>query len=269
MVYRSVSSTNEYERKSILQQQSQELQSRRKENKATRTSNSKNIFLFVGILATAAIIGMLPVSSAISAHADSGMPSAILYYGPMDSSATSRIASAHPSLAIINTDSDGITADGIRQLHDAGTKIIGYMTIGYEGVSLSDAISHAKSILENGADGIFVDNTNPSGDSYMSQLYSAAKDNGGIVISNPGMTAIDKSIMSTCDIVSFEHQWRSAGQISWLHEYSPDRYLGLNSNDGSGVGDPAQNLADAHSMGIAYQYSTPEFTILPSWIDIY
>lgn len=269
MVYRSVSSKNEYQRKNILQQQSQKLQNRRQENSITRTTNSKNIFTLAGILATIAVLGTLPISSALSASAEPQMPSAILYYGPMDSSATGRIASVHPSIAILNTDTDGITADGIRQLHDAGTKIIGYMTIGYEGVSLSDAISHAKSILSNGADGIFVDNTNPSGDSYMSQLYSAAKDSGGMVISNPGTASLDESIMSTCDIVSFEHQWTSAEGISWLHNYGPSRYLGLSSNDGYGVGDPSQNLADAHRIGIAYQYSTPQFTILPDWIGIY
>ncbi len=275
MVYRIVSSTGNYEPKNISQHPQQARKLRYNDNNNKYKNNNitpskiGNGSLLAGILIAAAFFVITSNSGTTLVYADSGMSSAILYYGPMDSSAVGRIASVHPSIAIINSDTSGISSSGVSQLHSAGTKIIGYMSIGYNGVPLSDAISHAKSILGSGADGVFVDNSNPSGDSYLSQLYSAVKGSGGIVICNPGMVYLDESVMSTCDIVSFEHQWRSAGQISWLHNYPATRYLGLNSNGGSGVGDPSQNLADAHSMGISYQYSTTEFTTLPDWIGIY
>ncbi len=204
----------------------------------------------------------------IGAFADPAYPSMILYYGPADQATLTKIASVHPTMAILDINSDGITTAGINQLHSAGTKVIGYMSVGYEGVPISTAISEANKIAGI-ADGVFVDNSNPSSDSYQSQLYSDLKGQGKTVICNPGMVYVDRSLMSVCDILSFEHEWSQAGQIPWLKQYPPDRYMGLSSDAGSGVGDPNQNLALAHSIGIAYQYSTPAFTVLPDWVGIY
>lgn len=198
----------------------------------------------------------------------------VLYYGVMDSSSLVSILKTHPTFVVMNM-SDDTTIDPLPILHENGIKAIGAFGINYEKVSLDTALGKADEFLKKGADGIFIDESPPQGSAYLASLYKEIKSHGNdkIVICNPGMIYIKESLMSSCDILSLEHEWRSADSIPWFHKYPSSRYMGFNSDFGSRVGgatgDAQKNLMDAHTIGVQYQYTSHDFISIPPWIRIY
>jgi spherulation-specific family 4 protein len=199
----------------------------------------------------------------------------VLYYGIVDSSSLVKLIQTHPSFAILNT-TDGQSNDAIAELHKNGIKVMGALGIDYNKVSQEKAISDIDNYIgKYKVDGVFIDQVNPSADSYLSRLHDEIKSYGKdkTVICNPGMTYIKENLMKYCDILSFEHEWRNASSLDWFNNYAASRYMGFNSIAGAvvggAVGDPQKNLADAHSMGIQYQYTAENFFTLPGWLYLY
>jgi hypothetical protein len=192
----------------------------------------------------------------------------------MDSSSLVSILKTHPTFVVMNTSGD-TTTDPLPILHENGIKVIGALGINYEKVNLDVALNKADEFLKKGVDGIFVDESPPHSSDYLASLYNNIKSYGNdkIVICNPGMIYIEESLMSNCDILSFEHEWRSADSIPWFHKYPASRYMGFNSDFGSRVGgatgDAQKNLMDAHAIGVQYQYTSHDFITIPPWIGIY
>src|SRR5918911_1022771 len=199
----------------------------------------------------------------------------VLYYGIVDSSSLVKILEVHPSFVILNVTA-GQSSDAIAELHKKGIKAVGSLGINYGKVDLKQAIADVDNfIAKYEVDGIFIDQVNPSADQYLDEIHDQIKRYGEdkMAICNPGMVFIKENLMRDCDILSFEHEWRMAGSIEWFNNFPASRYMGFNSNAGAkvggAVGDPTKNLADAHNMGIQYQYTTYDFTMLPSWLDLY
>lgn len=199
----------------------------------------------------------------------------VLYYGIADSSSLVKLIQTHPSFVIMNT-TDGQSNDAIAELHKNGIKVMGALGIDYNKVSLEKLIRDIDDYIgKYNVDGVFIDQVNPSADSYLSRLHDEIKKYGEdkTVICNPGMTYIKEDLMKYCDILSFEHEWRNAGSLDWFNNYPASRYMGFNSIAGAvvggAVGDPQKNLADAHNMGIQYQYTADNFFTLPGWLYLY
>ncbi len=199
----------------------------------------------------------------------------ILYYGIIDSSSLVKLIQTHPSFIIMNA-TNGQANDAIAELHKNGIKVMGAIGINYDKLPLERAIANVDDFIgKYHVDGIFIDEVNPSTDSYLSRLHDEIKSYGEdkIVICNPGMTDIKENLMKDCNIMSFEHEWRNAGSLDWFNNYPASRYMGFNSIAGAvvggAVGDPQKNLADAHNMGIQYQYTAETFFTLPKWLYLY
>ena len=232
------------------------------------------------LLVPTAFVGLPGTTQAITnafaqqTTSSSNSSSFILYYGLTDSSSLSRILAAHPSFVILNV-TGTYANDAIAELHKNGIRAIGSVGVNYENMTIQSAISQTQKELQAGADGIFVDQTQSHSDGYLTQLHSAIKSYGSdkTVICNPGMIHVNENLTSTCDIISFEHEWPAATSLSWLSKYGPERFMGFNSDAGAKVGQPIgdaqKNLQVAHGMGIQYQYTTHDFVSLPPWLNLY
>jgi len=197
-----------------------------------------------------------------------------------------RIIAAQPEFVV----SPYHTSDGrinlsprvIGRLHEAGVKILAYVTTANGNRDLGDVLREIRIGLEADTDGIFLDEVSMLQSdrqvNYFREIYYDVKSFGSdrIVITNPGSILVNEKVMAVSDIVSFEHQWRLAPHIDWFSRYPATRFMGISSNDIEDVmgyrvdgNVAARDTIEAWQRGIGYHYSTNTYTTLAPWFEEY
>jgi len=130
------------------------------------------------------------------------------------------------------------------------------------------------------SDGVFLDEVSAmqtdSDVDYYSKLHELAKKCNLEVICNPGMVALHRKIMETCEILCLEHQWMYIGRIPWRNNYPSSRFMGVStpqiqddvfcSIDEKSAVNAAKVAAE---LGIGYHYSATALTDLDPWYEGY
>jgi hypothetical protein len=197
-----------------------------------------------------------------------------------------RIIAARPEFVIspyhTSTGQVNLKPEVVNRFHAAGIKVLVYVATGNGDRDLDGVLQEMKTGLDNGADGVFLDevatlHSDWQVDHYR-EIYDHAKSFGAerMVIANPGTILVNEKVMSVSDILSFEHQWRLAPHIDWFSKYPATRFMGISSNDianvmGYGVDEEsaARDTIEAWQGGIGYHFSTSKYTALEPWFEEY
>jgi hypothetical protein len=204
----------------------------------------------------------------------------VLYYGGFDSRVAEAILAVKPTLLVTNYEAIG--SEIRRDFAMNNISVIAYLPIHWTDRSLDLTLDRAQSLLEAGADGIFVDEaTTVSTDWeywYHGRIYETVKefDEDALVIINPGTGAISERAMEVSDVICFEHEWRYIANLSWASDYPGWRFMGISSNEfvkvmgyHVGASSARDDLDEARSLNIAYHYSADHYIWLPPWLDVY
>jgi hypothetical protein len=204
----------------------------------------------------------------------------VLYYGGFDSRVAEAILAVKPTLLITNYES--ISSELREDFARNNISVIAYLPIHWTDRSLDSTLEQARSLLDSGADGIFVDEaTTVSSDWdywYHGKIYEAVKefDENAVVIINPGTGSVSERAMEVSDIICFEHEWRDIANLGWASDYPGWRFMGISSNEfvkvmgyHVGAGTARDDLDEARSLNIAYHYSADHYIWLPPWLDAY
>lgn len=204
----------------------------------------------------------------------------VLYYGAFTDEIAAHILSVKPTLLITNY--YAMNADIRSEFGKNNVSIIAYVPIQWTQRDLGSALTEIDQLLKDGADGIFVDEASTVSNEwelwYQYQIYDAVKriDDEKIVVINPGTTSLSEDAMLVADIICFEHEWRNIKNVEWMSRYPGWRYMGISSNEfvkvmGYHVNEQTakQDLDEARSLNIAYQYSADHYIWLPPWLDVY
>jgi hypothetical protein len=204
----------------------------------------------------------------------------VLYYGGFDSKVSNAILSVEPTLLITNY--DAISPEMRNEFAKNNVTVVAYLPIHWTDRPIDAVLQEARSLLEDGADGLFIDEAASVSTDwefwYHGRIYETAKefDEDAVVIINPGSGSIAERSMQVADIICFEHEWRDIASLSWASDYPGWRFMGISSNEfvrvmGYHVGaDSARDdLDEARSLNIAYHYSADHYIWLPSWLDVY
>ena len=197
-----------------------------------------------------------------------------------------RIIVARPEFVIspyhTSTGQVNLKPEVVDRFHAAGIKVVVYIATGNGGRDLGGVMEEMKTGLDNGADGVFLDEVATLHSDwqvdYYREIYDYAKSFGSerLVIANPGTILVNEKVMSVSDILSFEHQWRLASHLDWFSDYPATRFMGISSNDitnvmGYTVGEEvgARDTIEAWQGGIGYHFSTNKYTALEPWFEDY
>jgi len=166
-----------------------------------------------------------------------------------------------------------------------GTLIYAYVatTYGNRDIALvkAEALEY---ITGGGVDGIFFDEAynfmegpNNHHLTYYQSLYSWMQEQGRQTILNVGIGQPGERAMTATDILMVEHDWRNLYQNNtWFHNYSPERFMGISSNEAAGFfpytvdeTTAIRDTKEAWAHNVAWHYSTDLYTTLPSWFSTY
>ena len=187
------------------------------------------------------------------------------------------ISPFHTSIGRVN-----LSSEVIEKFHENDVKVLAYVATGQGRRELEGVLGEIKTGLDNGADGVMLDEVamlhrNWQVD-YYKEIYDYTKSFGSerLVIANPGTIMVNEKVMSVSDIVSFEHQWRLASQLDWFLKYPASRYLGISSNDISDVmgykvdeESSTRDTIEAWQGRIGYHFSTDTYITLAPWLEKY
>lgn len=175
-----------------------------------------------------------------------------------------------------------LTPQVISKFSDNGIGILTYIATGNAGRDLDSVMGEIRTGIEAGAAGVMLDEVatlhNRWEVDYYEKIYEYVKSFGAekVVVANPGSIMVNESVMSVSDILCFEHQWRLASALDWFSNYPAERFMGISSNDITGVmgygvdGEVAlRDTVESWQNGIGYHYSTDTYTRLPSWFEDY
>lgn len=197
-----------------------------------------------------------------------------------------RIIVARPEFVIspyhTSTGQVNLKPEVVDRFHGAGIKVLAYIATGNGNRDLHDVLEEIKTGLDNGADGVFLDevatlHSDWQVDHYR-KIYDHAKSFGSerMVIANPGTILVNEKVMSVSDILSFEHHWRLASHLDWFSKYPATRFMGISSNDIANVMGyrvdeeaAARDTIEAWQDGIGYHFSTNKYTALEPWFEEY
>ncbi|MCI0565490.1 MAG: spherulation-specific family 4 protein, partial [Nitrososphaera sp.] len=204
----------------------------------------------------------------------------VLYYGGFTDQVTEAILAVKPTLLVTNY--YAIDPDARREFANNNVSIIAYVPIHWTQRELGSAIEEIERLLDDGADGIFVDEAGTITSDwelwYHGQIFDAVKrfDEDRIVVINPGTASISEDAMLVADIICFEHEWRDIKGLSWSSEYPGWRFMAISSNEfvkvmGYHVNEKSakEDLEQARHLNIAYHYSADHYIWLPPWLDVY
>jgi hypothetical protein len=204
----------------------------------------------------------------------------ILYYGSFTDQITSHILSASPTLLITNY--YAMNSDIRSDFGRNNVSIIAYVPIQWTQRDLGSALAEINQLLDDGADGIFIDEASTVSNDwelwYHYQLFDAVKRAGDekIVVINPGTVSLSEDAMLVSDIICFEHDWRNIKNVEWMSNYPGWRFMAISSNEFVNVmgyhvnaQTARQDLDEARLLNIAYQYSADHYIWLPPWLDVY
>jgi hypothetical protein len=204
----------------------------------------------------------------------------VLYYGGFDSRVRDAILAVEPTLLVTNY--DAVSPEMRNEFAKNNITVIAYLPIHWTDTPIDVTLEKARSLLEDGADGLFIDEAATVSTDwefwYHGRIYETAKefDKDAVVIINPGSASIAERAMQVADIICFEHEWRDIAQLNWASDYPGWRFMGISSNEfvkvmGYHVGDGSarDDLEEARSLNIAYHYSADHYIWLPPWLDVY
>jgi hypothetical protein len=197
-----------------------------------------------------------------------------------------RIIAVRPEFVIspylTSTGQVNLTPEVMDRFHGAGAKVLVYVATGNGDKELEDVLKEIKTGLDNGADGVMLDEVAMLHSDWQvnhyKKIYDYTKSFGSekVVIANPGSILVNEKVMLVSDIVSFEHQWRLASHIDWFSKYPATRFMGISSNDianvmGYRVDEEAsvRDTIEAWQGGIGYHFSTNKYTALEPWFEGY
>ncbi len=226
------------------------------------------------------------------------MPLAVIYYGYATAPAIASILGVRPQYFISNT-AHGLWGEmsghgqnifqDIAPFKQAGTKVIGYITAGYEGKSSGGRIDAKWYSLEtnkkliqdmaeiDGVDGVFIDECSDfpkeKDKAYLKELTTLAHSYNLITWGNVGMSNFDPLYFTDggFDMVHANENWRAQNiskvQTDWGYRIS---VTGFNSKY---TAQDAYNLTvNAWRKGLAYCYITNTslgYNSLPPWLSEY
>ncbi len=197
-----------------------------------------------------------------------------------------RIIAAKPEFVIspyyTSTGQVNLTPQVMDRFHENGIKVLVYVATGNADKKLESVLQEIKIGLDNGADGVMLDEVAMLHSDwqvdYYKRIYDYTKSFGSekVVIANPGSVLVNEKVMSVSDIVSFEHQWRFASHIDWFSKYPATRFMGISSNDITNVmgytvdsESSARDTIEAWQAGVSYHFSTNTYTTLAPWFEEY
>lgn len=165
-------------------------------------------------------------------------------------------------------------------MRDAGTRVFAYVSTRWGAANLASVKAQVAEYIDRGVDGIFLDEGHNFLDGskllYYRAIAQLAQRSGKEVIANPGVACCGEDIMSIADFVMLEHDWRNLpAQSRWTARYPPERFMGVSSNEESGMGyriDVQRAIADtrqAWASGIGWHASTDRYTRVPEWFEEY
>jgi hypothetical protein len=243
--------------------------------------------IFLSFLSSSTLIAAAPEQGAATAYRKF-----VVYYGWYSDSRgelgpdIERIIAAGPEFVIspyhTSIGQVNLTPKVMDRFHDAGIKVLVYVATGNGERKLEDVLKEIKTGLDNGADGVMLDEVAMLHSDwqvdYYKKIYDYTKSFGNerLVIANPGSILVNEKVMSVSDIVSFEHQWRLASHIDWFSKYSATKFMGISSNDianvmGYNVDEKAaaRDTIEAWQAGVGYHFSTNTYTTLAPWFEEY
>lgn len=242
------------------------------------------------VLAFALLASICARADAPSVAARARPSTYVIYYGWLTDSARGapnaaarRIAAAAPPIVIVQPRTAApaghvnVSPQVLALMHGSGTTVYAYVSTRWSRTDLAHVIRSTDDALATGADGILFDEADPLCTDlhydYYRQLSERVRAQGRRVILNTGVTSCGPRIMDLADYVMLEHQWRAT--TPWMGSYSPDRFMGVSSNEGRAMGyfvDERRALADtieAWKLGIGWHASTDRFAQLPYWFARY
>ena len=241
-----------------------------------------------------ALFPLFAVLASFAAHADAPRAATAntyaIYYGWLTDSARGtpnaaarRIAAAAPRIVVVQprtaapTGHINLSPQVLALMHGKGTSVYAYVSTRWSRSDLAHVVQATDEALATGADGILFDEADPLCTDvhydYYRQLSERVRAQGRRVIFNTGVTTCGPRIMELADYVMLEHQWRAT--TPWMANYSPDRFMGVSSNEGHAMGyyvDERRAVADtleAWRLGIGWHASTDRFVQLPYWFARY
>jgi hypothetical protein len=222
------------------------------------------------------------------------LPLVIYFYGGHTPAIDSRILSARPQYAIINSlhglwgeiSSPGTLQDA-SAYQAVGIKVIGYLTSGYEGQGSAGKLDPQwytlemnQKLIRNMAeidqlDGVFIDECSAFPDqnsrNYLKTLTDLAHSYGLIAWGNVGLAQFDSWFFTQggFDLMQSDENWKgqdlSPVQSDWGYRTSV-----TGSNPAYTARDAYDLTIKAWQKGLAYSYiSDTDYASLPSWFDDY
>ncbi|MGI2336700.1 MAG: hypothetical protein ACRKGH_08715 [Dehalogenimonas sp.] len=217
----------------------------------------------------------------------------LVYYGQHTPTIDNRILNINPEYFIGNTP-HGLWGElsgpeifpNINSYKEAGIKVIGYITAGYEGFGSAGAIPSQwysletnlrliKNMAENdGVTGIFIDECSSFPDAaskkYLQALTDLAHSYGLITWGNVGVADFDSWYFTNggFDLMHANENWKGQDltqvQLDWGYRISvTGHYENLTPQEAYTL------TADAWSKGLAYCYITTAYHSLPEWFEQY
>jgi hypothetical protein len=234
-------------------------------------------------------------NTGLGAGGDGNIRLSVIYYGEHTPEIDSAIIAFRPQYIIANSahglwgevygyDTQWLLHD-IPRYQEAGIKVIGYLTSGYEhqgrgsGIELKwYSLEINKKFIKNmaeidGVDGVFIDECSsyPDRDSkeYLKELTELAHSYGLIVWGNTGHDDFDEWFFTDggFDFMHSSEQWRgqllSEVQRKWGHRISVTGF-----NPSYTAEDAYKLIKNAWDKGLAYAYvsNSEGYDELPTWI---
>ena len=218
----------------------------------------------------------------------------MVYYGMHSPNIDKRIISVRPEYLFSNTahclwgemyghDAEWLLQD-VGKFKNAGIKVMGYLTSGYEGKGSSTGLDRwwytlgmNKTLIRDMAeldrvDGVFIDECTAYPDDnskkYLKELSSLAHYYGLIVWGNVGNSSFDPWYFTDggFDFLNSTEEWDGQDLTPVQKEWGSR--LSVTTVDSSASPFKVSRLSiDAWKKGLAYCYVTPSYLLLPSWIE--
>ncbi len=218
----------------------------------------------------------------------------MVYYGKHSTRVDGRILKVRPEYLVANTAHSlwgeaygyktGWLLQDVEEFHEAGIKLIGYLTSGYGGKGSASGLESRWYTLEmnqrlvrnmaelDGIDGVFIDECSAypedSEKAYLKQLSDLAHNYGLIVWGNVGENDFDSWYFTDggFDFINSTEQWYGQDltpvQTEWGNRIS---VIGLKA--GHKLHEAEELTIDAWQKGLAYCYVTRSYVLLPPWIE--
>jgi hypothetical protein len=164
-------------------------------------------------------------------------------------------------------------------MQSAGTAVYAHLETRWGEADVEDVKQRASECLDQGADGIFFNQTaDLVGDyqlEYYQPLFKHVRTYGKRVILNPGCARIGQGMAAISDLMMVGHHWRSLGTDCGWSPACPERFMGVSRNDDGGMGYPVdldtavRDTKEAWALGLQWHTSTDHFTELPDWYEAY